>query len=297
MLYIWPYFLFFSWPILVSPALNALLPRSFIPKFLQRNTFSSKNDSPLPRFAVASGFILITLVIVHLNTIVHPFTLADNRHYVFYVFRILLRHPAVKYLVTPIYFLSAWAVLGALGFPSTSTNTCSSNPPASETHPLEAEPEYKHKTKQRQPQPRKQPTTKPSSSSSSSRSSRSPQSPPSSTPTHAPQIRVSFILVWLASTALSLITAPLVEPRYFIIPWVMWRLHIPATTITTTETEREQHKDKVTPPTLTFFLKRLSPLFLEMMWLVAINAITGYVFLYRGFEWPQEPGKVQRFLW
>jgi hypothetical protein len=25
--------------------------------------------------------------------------------------------------------------------------------------------------------------------------------------------------------------------------------------------------------------------------------VTGYVFLYKGFEWPQEPGKVQRFMW
>jgi len=39
------------------------------------------------------------------------------------------------------------------------------------------------------------------------------------------------------------------------------------------------------------------PLVLETVWYIAINAVTGYLFLYRGFEWPQEPGKVQRFMW
>src|SRR3984885_6422543 len=39
--------------------------------------------------------------------------------------------------------------------------------------------------------------------------------------------RVSFVLVWLSPTTLSLVTAPLVEPRYFIIPWLVWRMNIP----------------------------------------------------------------------
>ncbi|KAK2759471.1 glucosyltransferase [Arachnomyces sp. PD_36] len=299
MLYIWPYFLFFSWPIAVSPALNAILPRSFIPKFLQKDVFPSKTGTPLPRLAVATGFILIMLVTVHLNTIVHPFTLADNRHYVFYVFKLLLRHPAIKYLVTPIYFISGWAVLGTFSSSPTRspTNTCS---PESETHPLETKPDSTHKPNL--PQPRKKATTTttttttinpPSSPSPSSRSSRSS---PRSSPTFQTQVRVSFILVWLISTALSLITAPLVEPRYFIIPWVVWRLHIPVTTTTSPSETEPKQQDKGNRD-LTFFLKHLSPLILETIWLVTINAVTGYVFLFKGFEWPQEPGKVQRFLW
>lgn len=309
MLYIWPYFLFFSWPIIVSPLLNALLPRSFIPKFLQRDGYLSSKNSPLPRLAVVSGFILTALVIVHLNTIVHPFTLADNRHYVFYVFRILLRHTAVKYLVTPIYFISAWAVLSAvfnrpgLSETAASTNSRSPNQPVSETHPVETELQRKLKQKldRHQPQPRETSTTTEHRSSSPSPSPSSSSTP---TPT-APKIRVSFLLIWLISTALSVITAPLVEPRYFIIPWVIWRLHIPSTTTTTVTTSsskpktgtNRQHKDTNSHLPLTCLLKHLSPLLLETIWLITINAITGYVFLYRGFEWPQEPGKVQRFLW
>ena len=38
-------------------------------------------------------------------------------------------------------------------------------------------------------------------------------------------------------------------------------------------------------------------LWLETAWFMLVNVATGYVFLYRDFSWPQEPGKVQRFLW
>jgi len=43
--------------------------------------------------------------------IYHPFLLADNRHYVFYLLRrVFLPFPTAKYLVTPIYLFSlrAW---------------------------------------------------------------------------------------------------------------------------------------------------------------------------------------------
>ena len=38
-------------------------------------------------------------------------------------------------------------------------------------------------------------------------------------------------------------------------------------------------------------------LWLETIWFLAVNLTTGYIFLYWGFAWPQEPGKVQRFMW
>ena len=38
-------------------------------------------------------------------------------------------------------------------------------------------------------------------------------------------------------------------------------------------------------------------LWLETAWFLCINMVIGHVFLYRGFEWPQEPGLVQRFMW
>jgi hypothetical protein len=54
------------------------------------------------------------LLATHFNTIIHPFTLADNLHYVFYVFRILLLHPAFKYAAIPVYITFAWLVINAL---------------------------------------------------------------------------------------------------------------------------------------------------------------------------------------
>lgn len=38
-------------------------------------------------------------------------------------------------------------------------------------------------------------------------------------------------------------------------------------------------------------------LWVETLWFGLINIGTAYVFLYKGFEWVQEPGNVQRFMW
>lgn len=38
-------------------------------------------------------------------------------------------------------------------------------------------------------------------------------------------------------------------------------------------------------------------LWIETLWFLVINAVTGYIFLYWGFEWASEPGAVQRFMW
>lgn len=38
-------------------------------------------------------------------------------------------------------------------------------------------------------------------------------------------------------------------------------------------------------------------LWVETGWFVVVNLGTAFVFLYKGFEWKQEPGNVQRFMW
>jgi alpha-1,2-glucosyltransferase len=35
----------------------------------------------------------------------------------------------------------------------------------------------------------------------------------------------------------------------------------------------------------------------ETVWLLTINQALQYLFLYKTFTWPSEPGNVQRFLW
>jgi alpha-1,2-glucosyltransferase len=295
MLYIWPYIVFFSWPILVPPVLNILLPKVCLPKFMNYG-FSEKQGS-LPRILTIFAIVPAMLAIVHYNTIVHPFTLADNRHYVFYVFRILLRtHPAVKYAATIIYFLCGWAVFSAFGF-STITpppRFIQAPEPPTQKAPKgtkasgQKQNDIKQRSSKKVAQPPKTQLITPEAFAQIQEAIKQRQVQQSGAP------RVSFVIVWLAATAASLVTAPLVEPRYFIIPWVMWRLHLPPqpTPLSYREQRPRDEKELVRAKAATNF-----PLFLETIWFLIINAVTGYIFLYKGFEWPQEPGKIQRFMW
>ncbi|KAJ9499757.1 glucosyltransferase [Exophiala xenobiotica] len=243
MLYIWPFIVFFSWPVL-------------LPQLSHLSAFRRR----LPRLSTTVTVIILMLVTVHLNTIIHPFTLADNRHYTFYVFRILRQHWLLKYAAVPVYFVCAWLVLASLGGATEAA-------PASKTVRIL----YGEDT-----------------------------------------VCVSLTLVWLLATSLSLITAPLVEPRYFIIPWLMWRLAVPeymprADKLRTVELEKRASASlKDHPASLSSSTSSLQKLlrtaagysmWLELIWYLVINLGTCYMFLYKDFEWPQEPGNVQRFMW
>lgn len=196
--------------------------------------------SRLSRPAVTITVMAVMAAVVHFNTVVHPFTLADNRHYIFYVFRLLLRYPLMKYAVVPVYFLCALLVINALG------------------------------------------STQPSTGE-----------------------RVSLVLVWLASTALSLATAPLVEPRYFMVPWLIWRLHVPGQVQLADAKTKKDHSDGKSDdtvrkqnqmhPAIVWILSHL--LWIELAWFLLLNGATCWLFLERPFEWTQEPGKLQRFMW
>ncbi len=256
MIYIWPYFMFFSVPLLYPYIMNSVVPLSI-------NFGTTRHQ--FPRLVILVPAMLVMLVIVHYNTIVHPFTLADNRHYMFYVFRLLLRHPLLKYAAVPIYVLCAWAAITSLGgLPNEQEDVKSSAVLKSGVND----------------------TLGNTDSASSSKL--------------IPSNRVSFVLIWLLATSLSLITAPLVEPRYFIIPWLVWRLQIPipqsgaVTPQLGSESQVEESSDLAQSA---LFTKHDHRLWLETAWFLAINVATGYIFLYWGFEWPQESGKVQRFMW
>ncbi|KZM25064.1 Dolichyl-P-Glc:Glc(2)Man(9)GlcNAc(2)-PP-dolichol alpha-1,2glucosyltransferase [Ascochyta rabiei] len=237
MLYIWPYIALFSAPILLGPLYRIVGP--FMPPQLKKmlGYTPPKNGPSLPELLPATLFIAGGLAAVHFNTIVHPYTLADNRHYVFYIFRILLRHPAVKYIAVPVYYVCAYLSIQALG--------------SLPVQPENTKPESKNL--------RTDPPTKPK------------------------PCQVSFVLVWLVATALSVVTAPLVEPRYFIIPWIVWRLHVPYLPVSFTVRGKQYSQD----------LRLVA----ETIWLLAINQVVQHLFLYRTFTWPSEPGKIQRFLW
>lgn len=313
MLYIWPCFIFFSWPLLLIGLANVTLPSRWLPKFFD---YRLNNTNRLPKILTALGIIPLMLAAIHFNTIVHPFLLADNRHYIFYVFRLLTRyHPAVKYAVASIYFLCAWAVFTAFGLAAPQEKTSedsiadvASKSTSTGVQQTEQESQTVSKRKDRKQQ-RKQATSKQSQEPAVSATQQSRQTQVVTPEVlakiqeiierrrqqqAAQQVRVSFVLVWLAATTLSLVTAPLVEPRYFLIPWVMWRLHLPSFPAPAVF---RQGSDGVEVGVFQArFLANL-PQVLETLWLVLVNVITGYMFLFKGFEWPQEPGKVQRFMW
>lgn len=241
MLYIWPYMAFFSVPLVVGPLLQAIiqpLPNK-IQKLAER-TYLTPGTSSLPDVIISVLFITGAFLAVHFNTIIHPYTLADNRHYVFYVFRILRRHPIIKYLAVPAYYICAWLVTNALGVPS------------NDEQALKQERE---------------------------------NAGPTNTEARRLPCQASFLTIWLVTTALSVVTAPLVEPRYFIIPWIIWRLHVRAASASLPGKPSSNRN---------LFDVRLA---LEMLWSLIINVAIMHTFLYRGFAWPSEPGKVQRFLW
>ncbi|XP_034936246.1 putative Dol-P-Glc:Glc(2)Man(9)GlcNAc(2)-PP-Dol alpha-1,2-glucosyltransferase [Chelonus insularis] len=64
---------------------------------------------------ISNVLLIIMTVIVHNNTLVHPYLLADNRHYVFYVWnKFLGRYYIAKYLLIPIYGFAIYSIFMCL---------------------------------------------------------------------------------------------------------------------------------------------------------------------------------------
>ena len=253
MLYLWPFITFFSWPLLLPYLLfTPVILLTWLPLFSALECAQRFKRTPtlLPRLLLILLALTLTCVIIHLNTLVHPFTLADNRHYIFYTFRRLLRPWYLRYAASTLYLLCAWACIQTLGTEPTDTQLFAPTPSNLE---------------RRLPVPNGQHSA-----------------------------RISFTLVLLATSALQLVTAPLVEPRYFILPWVFWRLHVPLRIPVWRAGRRDRGGEWSWERWWAEYDHRL---WIETAWLVAINVGTGYVFLFWGFAWPQEPGKVQRFMW
>ncbi|CCC09152.1 unnamed protein product [Sordaria macrospora k-hell] len=281
--------------------------------------------------------VLLSAAIVKYNTIIHPFTLADNRHYMFYVFRYtILRSSLVRLALVFAYTLTRWLVwrrlegnnptaardfVGEMRLQNVDNkmrwrDEFSASPFATDELSLarrsQEEEEFLIGTF----------TTLSSSSSQPSPATSSP--------------RTSTVLLWLLTTALSLVTAPLVEPRYFILPWVFYRLLVPAmpvpssvlsfgsstasssssSTPTNSGNGSDDGNEKDTTASsvaqqngtdkglLWNILHRTDlTLALETVWFLAINLGTMYMFLFKPFYWKTpggemlDGGRVQRFMW
>jgi alpha-1,2-glucosyltransferase len=154
----------------------------------------------IKRNQMSSILLLFVLTYGILNyTHVHPFLLADNRHYTFYVWRYFLSKFWIRLLLIPVYFIAITMIFVRLA----------------ETKSF------------------------------------------------------LWLLMFSGSTALCLIPSPLIEFRYYVIPFMIMRLQLKPST---------------------------SSIRMEIIFFSIVNAITIYLFLYRPFEWKHESG-TQRFMW
>ncbi|KAI1382652.1 glycosyltransferase family 59 protein [Hypoxylon trugodes] len=292
MLYIWPLFAFFSVPLFVPPLLN-LVANIFngligsTPTSSRKTPVSSKDANKSNQSAalkafnylgsshithsviILAGALAIATLIVRFNTIIHPFTLADNRHFMFYVFRYtILKAWWVRYALVPVYVACGWLCWTTLrGNPTTALGSSRwiRTPFGNENRVL---------------------------NQSRSEKKRPNRAQEVQDVTAIPPATTSVLILLLAS-ALSLITAPLVEPRYFIIPWVFWRLLVPSQLLNLSTFG-------LGPKSL---VSQRLVLVLETTWFLLINAATMYIFITRPFYWRApdgtllDDGKVQRFMW
>lgn len=200
--------LFMSWPLIITPSLPSHFFTENFPII-----FNASGAGPiirLQRSLLSLGILCGMLLAVHKNTILHPYLLADNRHYPFYLFRrTVLLHPYIKYLGVPIYYGAGWSVLDVLS--------------------------------------------------------------------RKPRISILLVIGWAGAVIGSIIGAGLVEFRYFIGGWALWRIAVG---------EESKQGGSSTWRWL-----------LEIVWFAMINVATGWLFLRKGFVWENEPGKIQRFMW
>ncbi|KAL5614826.1 hypothetical protein BROUX41_004914 [Berkeleyomyces rouxiae] len=312
MLYIWPLFALFSVPLFIPSIISAVNTLVSLPSHIhavfaaKQHTQVKKTDSDdaEPRLGMVFALFayrvyyvpyivltfLLSAVVVKFNTIVHPFTLADNRHYMFYIFRYTIRKSdTIRLALILPYSICRWLCWGALTSKSQSMLSFQTHEPTEfNNHPILKAPAPKSKV------------TKEKRANRTLGVSTISEDPASCGPTTA-----STAAILLIAATLSLVTAPLVEPRYFVIPWVMWRLLVPAWDMT---------ELRLTPLSCVTRLPLVSRmvefggrydvrLFVETLWFLVVNAVTMYIFIAKAYTWKAEDGTVldggrlQHFMW
>ncbi|KPM45384.1 Dol-P-Glc:Glc(2)Man(9)GlcNAc(2)-PP-Dol alpha-1,2-glucosyltransferase [Neonectria ditissima] len=276
--------------------------------------FNSKIHWPFYLLAT----IIFSFLIVKYNTIIHPFTLADNRHYMFYVFRYTIRRASwIRYLLVIPYTFSRWMTWGTMAgcsqwFHICHTDMCSAYCPRLRKDPFLSNPFWINRGGglARQTGDTEFPVEVPQVSLEVEATHlRDLQRDMDNDPmlVSVEPACTSTGLIFLLATTLSLVTAPLVEPRYFIIPWVMWRLLVPGWRLHDHETPSPILDCLSSHPVLRKVMKIFETydlrLVLETGWFITINVVTGYIFLCKPYLWRAEDGtlldegRLQRFMW
>ncbi|KAK9827784.1 hypothetical protein WJX74_001969 [Apatococcus lobatus] len=94
--------------------LGSLAPYHLNPSRLQGawNRLKQHHASTWACLAVGAGALSSAIAV---GTIAHPYLLADNRHYTFYLWRrVMMAHPAVPYALVPVYMYAAWSIHDSL---------------------------------------------------------------------------------------------------------------------------------------------------------------------------------------
>ncbi|KAJ4842680.1 hypothetical protein Tsubulata_014902 [Turnera subulata] len=162
--------------------------------------FRSLRKNRLVSLCQILAALITGLLSVHFFSVAHPYLLADNRHYTFYLWRRVIKaHWLMKYLLVPVYVYSWFSIFSILG-----------------------------KGRQR-----------------------------------------IWVLAYFLATAAVLVPAPLIEFRYYSLPFFFLMLH--------------SH------------ISDGQSLLLGLAYMI-INCFTMIMFLFRPFYWEHEPG-IQRFIW
>lgn len=145
--------------------------------------------------------LVVGILSVHFFSVAHPYLLADNRHYPFYLWRkIIMAHWSIKYLLVPVYICSWLSIIHMLG-------------------------KFRSKI---------------------------------------------WVLAYFLATAAVLVPTPLIEFRYYTIPFYFLVLHC-------------NNSDDLS-------------WILTLALYIGVNIFTMMMFLFRPFHWNHEPG-IQRFIW
>ncbi|EGY16729.1 alpha-1,2 glucosyltransferase ALG10 [Verticillium dahliae VdLs.17] len=283
MLYIWPFFAFFSVPLFLPSALGAL---RVIRKIFQ----SRSNKASAPKEA------------------------QRTEHYVFYIFRYtILASSWLRELFTFAYlfcFRLCWAALAPCS-PAVDmawTQDCSDYGfDVDETPPYTCHPFWGLVCTNQSLENKKRPdfTQNPDEISSKPTNKENPEDERAMRPNGDQAPQSSTVILLLVATTLSLMTAPLVEPRYFILPWVFWRLLVPAWRAHEHTVAGEEPVHRVLGLDWFFAWGRRVDLrvVVETLWFVAINVVTMAIFLLKPYVWRAEDGtildegRLQRFMW
>lgn len=189
----------FTWPVWLSIRL--------IKKYVRFAIIGNYGLNTL--FTVASG--LIIKYIIDNYTVVHPFLLADNRHYTFYIWKRILNREHSNIFMIPIYHFCTWNIVDSLLV-------------------------------------------------------------------NIRGLSLITIITFIGGICLTIIPSPLFEPRYYIVPLLIYRLYISPT----------QEK---------LFGIKVSRHLVEFCWLALVDLVVIFIFLNYEFTWHSEPGTIQRIIW